>query len=75
MGITLVSPSLVTLLAAHCTGILPTNIKGQQSQQMVKYGVRHPEKVPEIIRIILTDLTEQRHVIELVTLKQPILGP
>ncbi|PIO25670.1 hypothetical protein AB205_0143110 [Aquarana catesbeiana] len=56
-------------------GILPANIRGQQSQQTVKYGVRHPEKVPEIIRIILTDLTEQRHVTELDTLKQPILGP
>ncbi|PIO12204.1 hypothetical protein AB205_0013430 [Aquarana catesbeiana] len=56
-------------------GTLPADIGGQQSQQMVKYGVRHLEKVPEIIRIILTDLTEQRHMTELVTLEQPILGP
>ncbi|PIO13220.1 hypothetical protein AB205_0025080 [Aquarana catesbeiana] len=34
-------------------GILPANIRGQQSQQTMKYGIRHPEKVPEIIRIIL----------------------
>ena len=56
-------------------GILPADIGGQQSHQTIKNGVRHPEKVPEILRIILTDLTEQRHVTELVTLKQPILGP
>ncbi|PIO15905.1 hypothetical protein AB205_0192700 [Aquarana catesbeiana] len=56
-------------------GILPADIGDQQSQQMVKYGVRHPENVPEIIRIIITDFTEQRHMTELVMLEQPILGP
>ncbi|PIO16099.1 hypothetical protein AB205_0132380 [Aquarana catesbeiana] len=41
-------------------GILSANIRGQQSQQMVKNGVCHPEKVPEIIRIILLDLTKEK---------------
>ncbi|PIO33642.1 hypothetical protein AB205_0002750 [Aquarana catesbeiana] len=56
-------------------GVLLGNIRGQQSQQMVKNGVRHLEIIPEIIRIILLDLPQQRHVRELVTLEQPILRP
>ncbi|PIO36109.1 hypothetical protein AB205_0187950 [Aquarana catesbeiana] len=56
-------------------GVLLRNIRGQQSQQTVKNGVRYPEIIPEILRIILTDLPQQRHMRELVTLEQPILGP
>ncbi|PIO15886.1 hypothetical protein AB205_0080850 [Aquarana catesbeiana] len=55
-------------------GILPADIRGQQSQQMVKNGVRHHDIIPEIIRVILLDLPHQRHMRELVTLEQPILG-
>ena len=60
-------------LAHH--SVLPRDIGGQQIQQTVKNGVRHMEKVPEIIRVILLDFPQQRHTTELVMLKQTILRP
>ena len=60
-------------LAHH--SVLPRDIGGQKIQQTVEYGVRHTEKVPKVIRIILPDFPKQRHMRELVTLAQPILGP